>query len=197
MALHLIVTLPHFFLPSQPVDGVSYSAYEGNQFSYDIVFVATIAQAAGTTTNSVIDLMVTDLSSQGSTVKFTSTVFLRAVAKSLSVASVNLQYTIHVATGSGVTYDQLSTRLVHSVESGEFTAFLHLNAMSLNVHALYAATCTTITTKNTTPSQPTNTTSGSSSGLSVAAIVGIVLGVCAVVVVCVCVFVCVCVLSVA
>ena len=162
------------------------------------MFVATIAQAAGTATNAVIDLMVTDSSHHASSATTNTPnthtapnvlVHLRAGAKSISIAEVNLQYTIQLATSSGMTYDQLSTRLVHSVESGEFTALLHLHAMSLNVHALYAATCSTITTKNTTPSQPTNTISGSSSGLSVAAIVGIVLGVCAVVAVCVCVFV--------
>jgi len=175
------------FSLAQPVDGVTYAAYKADQSGYDSVFEATIASACGTSTNAVVALIVTDTSRHSGTIKADAPGNLRAGAKDLSVATVNMQYTVHIATSSGITYDQLSTRLTHSVESGEFTSSLHYFALSLDVPALVAASSSTVTTKNTTPTEPTESASSSKAGMSVAAIVGIVLGVCAVVVVCVCV----------
>lgn len=101
-------------------------------------------------------------------------------AKELSVATVNLQYTVQVASSKTNTYDLLSTQLTHSVESGVFTTFLHYYSLNLDVFALFAASSSSVTTKDTTTYEPTESTSSDTSSCSVlpvAAIVGIVLGV--------------------
>jgi len=172
-----------FYLFLQQVEGVSYTAYVADQASYDSVFIATIAGAVGTPTDSVKNLVVSDAASRRRTAASTSTDFALAAhlrvthgARRVILAdAVGMQYTVEMPASSGVTYEQMSVSLTHSVDSGGFTTLLQDNAATQGVPALTTASSSSVQTQDTTPG--TNSGGGNNSTLSGGAIAGIVIGV--------------------
>jgi hypothetical protein len=91
------------------------------------------------------------------------------------LSSVVASYIVSV-TGSGISYDSVSSELINNVESGQFDNYLHSAAIAYGATGLISATSTSIATLNQTPAVATSTNS-----LTVGVIVGIVLaGVCCV-----------------
>jgi len=170
----------------QQVDGVPYAAYLVDKASHDSVFIATIAAAVGTPTDSVKNLVVSDAASRrrtAATSRTTSTAsgadaHLRvATRKGVSVlaVAVDIVYTVEMAASSGVTFEQMASSLSNSVESGRFTTLLRSNAVVKGTSTLATASSSSAQTHDTTPRNEGNGGRDTST-LSIGAIVSIVIG---------------------
>jgi len=91
---------------------------------------------------------------------------------------ITLEYTIRVPTEAGLTYEDLSTQLVESVETNRFTERIQQFAAEQDVPELQSASTSSIETADATGPDADSSSSGSSS-LSSGAIVGLAVGVCA------------------
>lgn len=154
----------------QSVDGVDYAEYLASQTSYDTVFVATIAAAAGVPIDSVQSLQLVPSSGCTSSRKLAERRLrrpdrnLRAGARYSAICTVTLQYTVAVPASSGTTYDEMSSQLAQSVDTGEFTDMLHQFAAADGVPALTTASSNSVETQDT--SDPIDTNGNSSSSKS-------------------------------
>ena len=162
------------------------TAFQANEDAFVAVFTLTIADAAGVSADSVKDLGVIVTPSNRNDVDIVATnasppPSLRAsAAKTTTADSLTLQYTIEVLASSGVTYNQLSSQLASSVQSNQFSTLLQQHAAQQSVPELSSATSSRVDTEDTTPVDTSNNNNAKSSVLTVPAIVGIVIGGCAV-----------------
>jgi len=168
----------------QRVEGVSYTSYLRSPAEFDRVFTSVIASAASVSTDSIMDLVVRDGTSAARTAPAArvAPTNLRATIQDTSGDGLGLQYTIQVPVSSGVTYEQLSTQLTTSVESGQFSTQLQQYAAEQDVPELASASTSSIDTQNTSP--PVGASHGTVDGLSAAAVAGIVIGVLAAMLLC-------------
>mgnify|MGYP006192105163 CR=1 FL=1 len=168
-------------------------AFQANEDAFVAVFTATIADAAGVSTGSVKDLGVMATQSSRDTksgdipissaqlaVDSTTPNLRASAAKATTAASITLRYTIEVPVSSGMTYNQLSSVLAGSVQSNQFSTLLQQHAAQQSVPELSSATSSRVDTEDTTPVDTSNNNNAKSSVLTVPAIVGIVIGGCAV-----------------
>lgn len=166
------------------MNGVSYASYSSDPAACDRVFISTISAAAEVSADFIVDLVVRDAANAAATLSLVSPLTLsnlRAAGRGTSNDAVSLQYTIQVPSSSGVTYDQLASALSVSVQSGQFTTQMQGFAIDQGVSELSSASSSSVETRDTTVSPDNN---DSSSGLSVIAVVGIVIGVLAAVLLC-------------
>ena len=174
---------------------MSYSSYQANQAAYDLVFVAAIAASVtGVQTSDVLNLMVVDSPATArrrllepshrphlTESELSENSHLRAASDftALNSNSVSLTYTIQILRKMGISYESLSSQLKNSVQGNTFTSHLQYYASVHNVPELRTASSSSVSTKDTTPPLESGTSNSSSSELTVPAIIGIVVAVCA------------------
>lgn len=135
---------------------------------YDAVLRSTIvASMTGVTANNIVDLVITS-SGQRSAVNQR----LRAT----SLGTVELAYTVSILNvGSVFTYIALAEQLKTAVSSGQFAATLQSLAATAGAIGMTETTSEPVRTVNTSPSDVNNINSNDATGLSIGAIVGIVI----------------------
>eukprot|EP01032_Pedospumella_encystans_P016928 gene16928-19293_t len=156
---------------SQQFYGVTIDGYEQDPEGCNSVIKATIAAAVkGITTDNIVDPEVYELSTDDDG-------NLRVSALESVPQGVTVEYTIAVDPDSPMTYDEVATQLVESVDSHQFNDMLHQFALELNVTQLATATSQSVETSEAATGD--SSSRGSSDALNDDAIVGIAVGLCA------------------
>ena len=160
----------------QKVDGVSFSEYSSQQVAFQRVFISTISASVSVSADSIVDLVVLDVASaalEPSTPP--PPTHLRSPDRGTSSDAVGLQYTIQVPSSSGMTYNQLSSALTSSVQSGQFTSQMQAVAAAQGVPELSSASSSSIETQDTS-SPPVNSRRTVDNGLSAGAVAVLLCG---------------------
>eukprot|EP01032_Pedospumella_encystans_P016931 gene16929-19296_t len=147
--------------------------YEQDPEGCNSVIKATIAAAVkGITTDNIVDPEVYELSTDDDG-------NLRVSALESVPQGISLEYTIAVDPDSPMTYDEVATQLAESVDSNQFNDMLHQFALQQNVTQLTTATSQSVETSEAAAGSGSSPR-GSSDALKDDAIVGIAVGLCAV-----------------
>ena len=147
--------------------------YEQDPEGCNSVIKATIVAAVkGITTDNIVDPEVYELSTDDDG-------NLRVSALENVPQGITLEYTIAVDPDSPMTYDEVATQLAESVDSHKFNDMLHQFALELNVTQLATATSQSVETSEAATGSGSSPR-GSSDALKDDAIVGIAVGLCAV-----------------
>ncbi len=104
---------------------------------------------------------------------------LRVSVQDDAPEAISVEYTISVDADSGLTYDDISTQLVTSVESEQFTAYLNQYAVEQNVTQFASASTLSVETTDVTVSTDFSSSRAGGDALGSDAIVGIAIGFCA------------------
>eukprot|EP01032_Pedospumella_encystans_P033855 gene33855-38260_t len=104
---------------------------------------------------------------------------LRVSVQDDAPEAISVEYTISVDADSGLTYDDISTQLVTSVESEQFTSYLNQYAVAQNVTQFASASTLSIETTDVTVSTDLSSSRAGGDALGSDAIVGIAIGFCA------------------
>eukprot|EP00598_Pedospumella_elongata_P015587 CAMPEP_0185013132 /NCGR_PEP_ID=MMETSP1098-20130426/98647_1 /TAXON_ID=89044 /ORGANISM="Spumella elongata, Strain CCAP 955/1" /LENGTH=1185 /DNA_ID=CAMNT_0027542197 /DNA_START=6 /DNA_END=3563 /DNA_ORIENTATION=+ len=104
---------------------------------------------------------------------------LRVAVREDAPEGISVEYTITVDADSGLTYDDISTQLVDSVESNHFNEMLQQYAVAQNVTEFASASTLSIETTELATTAPDSSSRSSGDALGGDAIIGIAIGLCA------------------
>jgi len=104
---------------------------------------------------------------------------LRVALREDAPEGISVEYTISVDADSGLTYDDISSQLVDSVESNHFNEMLQQYAVAQNVTEFASASTLSIETTELATTAPDSSSRGSDDALGGDAIIGIAIGLCA------------------
>ncbi len=104
---------------------------------------------------------------------------LRVAVREETPDAISVEYTISVDADSGLTYDDISTQLVDSVESNHFSEMLQQYAIAQNVTEFASASTLSIETTELATTGPDSSSRGGGEALGGDVIIGIAIGFCA------------------
>eukprot|EP01032_Pedospumella_encystans_P015812 gene15811-18063_t len=126
---------------SQQFYGVTIFGYQQNPEGYNSVILATIvASIKGINVDNIVDPEVYDLNNDDDN--------LRLSATQPAPQGFTVEYTIAVDPDSPMTYDEVATQIVESVDSNQFNTMMHQYAHEQNITQLEFASSPSVETED-------------------------------------------------
>jgi len=148
---------------------VTIYGYQQNPEGYNSVILATIvASIKGISVDNIVDPEVYDLNNDDDN--------LRLSATQPAPPGFTVEYTIAVDPDSTMTYDEVATQIVESVDSNQFNTMMHQYAHEQNITQLEFASSPSVETED---DSQISSPRGSGDALKEDSIVGIAVGLCA------------------